>query len=93
MPDKRIRRDKNRNLTYFRSVIIEELHYRKPMHVSEIMVFSMSHGKTGFAICPRCKLTMEYEYTPFCGRCGQRLDWSLYRYAVIRIAGDHAGSD
>ena len=92
MSGKRIRRD---NLSWdfvgFRPAITEELRYRKPMRVSEIMVFSMSHGRTGFAICPRCKLTMEYEYAPFCGHCGQRLDWSRYRHAVFRISGDHAG--
>ena len=93
MPSKQIRRDNKKwDLTYFRPAITEELRYRKPMRVSEIMVFSMSYGKTGFAVCPRCKFTMEHEYAPFCGRCGQRLDWSRYRHAVLRIAGGHAGS-
>ena len=93
MPGKRIRSDKkNRILAGFRPAIAEALRYRKPMRVSEIMVFSTSRGKTGFAICPRCKLPMEYEYIPFCGRCGQRLDWSRYSHAVFRIPGDHAES-
>lgn len=93
MPGKRVRRDnKNRDFADFRPAITEQLRYRQPMCVSEIMVFSMTHGVTGFAICPRCRLTMEYEYVPFCGRCGQRLDWSRYRHAVIRISRDHAGS-
>ena len=94
MPVKQVARgNKSRDLADFPPAIAEELRYRQPIHVSEIMVFSMTHGETGFAVCPRCKLTMEYDYASFCGRCGQHLDWSRYRYAVLRTPEDHTGSD
>lgn len=55
------------------------LEYRRPMQVCEIMVLS----KTGWAVCPRCGVTMDRERMAFCDRCGQRLDWSAYKRAKI----------
>lgn len=94
MPNKRKpRKYTTPNLDDFPTAIAEELRYRQPMRVSEIMVLTLTHGQTGFAICPRCKLTMEYDYVSFCGRCGQHLDWSRYRHAALRTPEDHEGSN
>ncbi len=36
--------------------------------------------KDGFtyAVCPRCKISMEREYVHYCNNCGQKLDWKGY---------------
>ena len=93
MSGKRIPKTKNWDLDAFPPEIAAELQYRQPMRVSETMVFTMLRGQTGFAVCPRCKLTMEYEYAAFCGRCGQRLNWSRYKHAEIRKPGSHTKSE
>lgn len=57
------------------------LSYRQKMPVREVRIFSSSHGKTGYYICPRCSITMERDFMSFCDRCGQRLGWKGYRKA------------
>ena len=47
--------------------------YRLKMPVKQIMVFP---DETGYAVCPKCHVTMEREYVNFCDRCGQRLGWN-----------------
>ena len=58
--------------------------YRLPRKVAEIYVFPTLRS---YALCPRCKITLEREYQKFCDRCGQRLDWSKYDEAEIRYIG------
>ena len=58
--------------------------YRLPRRVSEIRVFSCQDA---YAVCPRCKATMEREYQKYCDRCGQKLSWSKYDHAEIRYIG------
>lgn len=53
--------------------------YRTPMIVCEIMAF----GTCSFAVCPRCRVSLEREYQNYCDRCGQALKWSRYRYARV----------
>lgn len=53
--------------------------YRTPMLVCEMVV----HQEYSFAICPRCKVSLEREYQYYCDRCGQALKWSKYRYAKV----------
>lgn len=36
----------------------------------------------GYYVCPRCKISMEREFTFFCENCGQGLDWSKYRSSI-----------
>ncbi len=55
------------------------LSFRHPMAVTEIKVL----GNTGYYVCPYCLLTMEREFMAFCDRCGQCLDWKLYKKARI----------
>ena len=57
--------------------------YRKGMLVNEVMVFKTRFGKTGYYVCPRCKITLYREFMSFCDRCGQKLDWRYYRKAKI----------
>lgn len=58
--------------------------YRLPKKVTEIYAFPTM---CSYALCPRCKITLEREYQKFCDRCGQRLDWSKYDEAEIRYIG------
>ena len=58
--------------------------YRLPKKVTEIYAFPTM---CSYALCPRCKITLEREYQRFCDRCGQRLDWSKYDEAEIRYIG------
>lgn len=55
--------------------------YRIGMRIEEVMVFDTWYGKTGYYVCPRCKITMEREYMSFCDRCGQKLDWKYHKKA------------
>ena len=57
------------------------------MLVNEVMVFETWFGKTGYYVCPRCKITMDREFMSFCDRCGQKLDWRYYRKAKIVYPG------
>lgn len=61
--------------------------YRKGMLVNEVMVFETWFGKTGYYVCPRCKITMDREFMSFCDRCGQKLNWENYRKAKIVYPG------
>ena len=40
-----------------------------------------------FPKCPRCGITMEYEYQLFCNRYGQRLNWSEFDNVEVRHIG------
>lgn len=57
--------------------------YRVPMRVKAACRF-----KTGdiYPICPRCDETIERAYMGFCDRCGQRLGWELFDFAIIVAA-------
>ena len=57
--------------------------YRHFMAVHEVMIFHSCFGETGYYVCPRCHRTMEREFTAFCDRCGQHLDWADYENAKI----------
>lgn len=57
--------------------------YRRPLAVREIVYFRRE--KTYYPSCPRCGCTFEREYTAFCDRCGQRLDWNRFSNAMIVI--------
>lgn len=59
----------------------EEITYRKEMRVRAVMVIGSGNGRTGYAVCPRCGVTMEREYMNYCTWCGQKLGWRGYRKA------------
>lgn len=61
----------------------DEIHFREPMPVTALRCFRYLHGTTAYPVCPRCKLTMEREYQPFCDRCGQKLDWEDYEQTDV----------
>lgn len=48
--------------------------YRTPMNIHEKQVIA----NCSFAVCPRCKITLEREYQNYCDRCGQALKWQGY---------------
>lgn len=66
-----------------RRALDDALTYRQPMRVTQVMVRSFSCGETGWAVCPRCGVTMDREYMRFCDRCGQRLEWRGYKHAEV----------
>ena len=53
--------------------------YRTPMQVTHLR----KYRTTSYYICPRCNVTMEREFTAYCDRCGQCLNWKNYRKAVV----------
>lgn len=63
--------------------ILYQFRYRVPMRISEVMNFQTFEGESSYYVCPRCKVTMDREFTSFCSRCGQRLDWSDYENATV----------
>lgn len=44
------------------------INYRIPLKVAK-------RGSRGYAICPRCGVTVERRYQAFCASCGQHLMW------------------
>lgn len=64
-------------------LILEAAQFQVPMRITELMVFP----NTSFYVCPNCKITLEREYSRFCDRCGQRLDWKDCRHARIVYPG------
>ena len=61
--------------------------YRVPRPVTERVVFPDCSGVPSYYVCPRCGITLEREFTAFCDRCGQRLDWRGCRDAKIIVWG------
>lgn len=59
--------------------------YRVPRPVTERVVFPDCSGVPSYYVCPRCGITLEREFTAFCDRCGQRLDWRGCRDAKIIV--------
>ena len=65
-----------------------QVSYRIAMCVTEIMVFKSTFAnETGYYVCPRCRITLEREFMPFCDRCGQRLNWKDYKKAKMIYPG------
>ena len=62
---------------------ILEISYRRPMRVRELLVFPPETQEGSYFRCPRCKTAIEREYIPYCGQCGQRLDWSMQAQAKV----------
>ena len=54
--------------------------YRVPFPVKKIRVFVNGDS---YPICPRCNSTMEREYTCFCDRCGQKLNWLFFDVVYV----------
>ncbi len=52
--------------------------YRRPMPVTELIVFCSG---SGYYRCPRCGCTMEREFMAYCDRCGQCLNWRQHKKA------------
>lgn len=49
--------------------------FRIPKPMTKVRVFS---DRNMYAVCPRCNISMEYEYQLYCNHCGQHLEWSKY---------------
>ena len=59
--------------------------FRLPLAVTSIQCLFLDGNLVAFPVCPRCNISLDREYQPFCDRCGQRLDWSHYHNAIIRL--------
>ena len=73
---------------FSRKKLIRWASYRVPMKIIEGIIVPSYLGPTVYYICPRCQVSMEREYTSFCDRCGQRLDWRGCCKAKLRRAGE-----
>ena len=56
--------------------------FRLPMLVCEAKMLA----GTTWAVCPRCKLTLEREYMAYCDRCGQCLKWKKFLKMVYVVS-------
>ena len=64
--------------------LLRQASYRTAMRVTELMVYRSSGTEdAGYFVCPRCRVTLEREFVPFCDRCGQRLNWKGCKYAKV----------
>lgn len=61
--------------------------FRFEYPVTEIMIFQSAQGKTGYYVCPRCRMTLEREFMNYCDRCGQRLGWKDYKKSQENLSG------
>lgn len=64
--------------------------FRIPKPVTKVRVFS---DRNMYAVCPRCNISMEYEYQLYCNRCGQHLEWSKYDEAEEEFIGWNGAQD
>lgn len=62
---------------------LHELTYRSPMKVSAVICRPSSGLLDSAPVCPRCQAALERELQPYCGHCGQKLDWSSFGEAAI----------
>ena len=42
---------------------------------------------SGYYVCPRCHVPMEFDFQNYCSHCGQALDWKRYYKAKVVKAG------
>ena len=63
---------------------LDFLSYRLPMLVTELLVYS---NNDSYYVCPRCHSTLDRDFLAFCDRCGQCLNWKLYKKAKIIYPG------
>ena len=58
--------------------------YRLPMTLNTVRIYK---DQNCFAVCPRCKSVIEYDFQSFCGNCGQHIDWSKLDEATEEFIG------
>ncbi|MBR6736130.1 MAG: hypothetical protein IKL92_04630 [Oscillospiraceae bacterium] len=54
--------------------------YRIERMINEAVLFP-----NGFIyyVCPKCNITLEREFMPYCSRCGQHLCWDSYEKSKV----------
>lgn len=60
---------------------VSAVSYRLPLPVTQVL--ELDNGDR-YPVCPRCKRSFDREYTCFCDRCGQRLSWDMFAFAMVR---------
>lgn len=61
-------------------LFMEAITYRVPLPVTKVFVFP---DNTSYPVCPKCEISLEREYMSFCDRCGQKLNWDVFKSAKI----------
>ena len=79
--------------SFSRRKLINWASYRVPMKIAEGIIVSCYSGSSVYYVCPRCRVSMEREYTTYCDNCGQKLDWRGFRKALLRRAGKQGMTD
>ena len=64
--------------------------FRAPKPVTKVRIY---RDRNMYAVCPRCNISMEYEYQLYCNRCGQHLEWSKYDEAEEEFIGWNGAQD
>lgn len=59
----------------------ESASYRTKLPIKELTLYENENSI--YALCPRCKATMEKDYLSFCSSCGQKLSWTNWEKAPI----------
>ncbi len=65
----------------------EEITYRIPMEIQQLRYYTYNH--TSYAVCPRCRISLDREYIRFCDVCGQRLSWKNYGNVIVITLPTH----
>ncbi len=53
--------------------MLSAINYRITMPV-------MEHNSYGYALCPRCNISLDRDFQAFCDHCGQHLKWNGLKY-------------
>ena len=67
------------------SPVQQELSFREPMNVNNMIRHQNSKEITYYPICPRCDISFEHDFQNFCSNCGQKFSWENYPNNAIII--------
>lgn len=59
------------------------LTYRRPKPVRDLIVYTATLHSDSYYVCPRCRISIDREFTAYCDRCGQCLNWEGYEHARV----------
>ena len=60
-------------------LFMDAVSYRIPLSVTKVIAYA----NTTYPVCPRCAVSLDREYMSFCDRCGQKLNWDLFKHAKV----------
>ncbi len=65
----------------FNEFVHEAVTYRQKLPINEIKLYEKENSI--YALCPRCRATIERDYLNYCSCCGQKIDWKNWTNAQI----------